>query len=379
MLKRLVLGVCAIVGSVVLGAASCQPPPPPQAPTYSLVSLGTGDTAGNNQVGNGDVLAAAVSADGNEVAFLTLSTNVIPGDPAAGLFLRDRATGGVTRITGQANVGQFAFTPSADGRFVTYETRDPYVGGAEIHVLDRNTNTTQTFGRQYGTSIAPIVSADGSTVIFGVNSAPYEWYPLCEAVDLSTGSSTRCPLGATDRVADGIAAISSNGHFVVNRWRSSDNSTRGLLLWDRTTDTVEDLPASDPPGSQTQALAVSDDGRYLSIYDSSGAGQLDLQTSTVKRPPNNAGAGAYPAATSRDGKYIHLATPATANTGALTRRWNTRSNSLKDLGDLSDPAFAPVPMCSITLVTDDGGVCVNTTDSLDPIDDNAKSDTYLVD
>jgi Tol biopolymer transport system component len=320
-----------------------------------------------------------VSADGNEVAFLTLSTNVIPGDPGAGLFLRDRATGGVTRITEQANVGQFEFTPSADGRFVTYETRDPYVGGAEIHVLDRFTNTTQTFARQYGTSIAPIVSADGSTVIFGVNSAPYEWYPRCEAVDLSTGSSTQCPLGATDRVANGIAAISSNGRFVVNLWSSSDNSTTGLVIWDRTNNTVNDLPASVPPGAYTQVLAVSDDGRYLSIYDSSGAGQLDLQTSTVKRPPNNAGAGAYPAATSRDGKYIHLATPATTNTEALTRRWNTRSNALNDLGGLSDPAFAPVPMCSITLVTDGGGVCVNTADSLDPIDDNAKTDAYLID
>lgn len=372
-MKRLVLGVFAILGSITLGAASCQPPLPPDEPTYSLVSLGTGDTTGANKLGNGDVLSAAVSADGNEVAFLTLSTNVIPGDPRPGLFLRDRTTGAVTRLTGPVNVDQFAFSPSADGRFVTYATRDPYQGGQEIHVHDRSTGSTQTYGRQYGSSVAPVVSADGSTLIFGINSAPYEWYPLCETIDLATDSASDCPLGGTDRVADGIATISPNGRFVVNRWRSTDGSTNGLAIWDRSTDTVSDLPAS-----YNQVVATSDDGRFLTITDASGAGQVDLQTGTVKRPPANAGTGAFTVATSRDGKYVHLATPSTGNTGALTRRWNTRSNTLKDLGDLGDPSFASAPICSFTLVTDDGGVCVNTTDSLDPIDDNTKTDSYLI-
>ena len=123
-MKRIVVGIFAVVGSIVLGASSCQPPPPPPTDlTYSLLSLGAGDTTGADVLGNDDVLTSAISADGNVIAFATLSTNVIPGDPRPGLFLRDQSTGEVTRLGGDVNLSGFNFGPSADGRFVTYVTR----------------------------------------------------------------------------------------------------------------------------------------------------------------------------------------------------------------------------------------------------------------
>ncbi|MEZ5268256.1 MAG: hypothetical protein R2789_06705 [Microthrixaceae bacterium] len=42
----------------------------------------------------------------------------------------------------------------------------------------------------------PVVSADGSSLIFGINSSPYSSYPNCEVVDIATGSSDACELGA---------------------------------------------------------------------------------------------------------------------------------------------------------------------------------------
>ena len=372
-MKRIVVGIFAVVGSIVLGASSCQPPPPPPPTdlTYSLLSLGAGDTTGADVLGNDDVLTSAISADGNVIAFATLSTNVIPGDPRPGLFLRDQSTGEVTRLGGDVNLSGFNFGPSADGRFVTYVTREPLSPSSDITVHDRETGTTRSFVRQYGSSIMPVVSADGSSLIFGINSSPYSWYPNCEVVDIATGSSDACELGGTDRVPGQIGAVSSNGRFVVNRWTSADGAESGFALWDRDTGTVQDLPA------YGQVMAISDDGRYLNMLDFDGAGQVDTDTGAIERPPAAAGDDTAPVAMSRDGRYVQL-TPPPGTAGTHTFRWDTQTDVVEDLGEFTSGAFVPAPVCSFNLVTDDGGVCVNTPDPLDPIDDNAKTDSYLV-
>jgi hypothetical protein len=160
----LVVGVVAsasVVASTRVPVAAGPPALPADSPAptppgvTSRVSIG--DNAGQGNAGSGgvnDIITAsngdqAISADGRWVAFVSVATNLIPGEdhPNGGLFLRDRQDGRTIAVP-WVDAGVFpalvqAAEPSlsADGSVVAFTA-----------IVSRN-----RFGAVAGTSIAPYV------------------------------------------------------------------------------------------------------------------------------------------------------------------------------------------------------------------------------
>jgi Tol biopolymer transport system component len=148
----------------------------------SLISKSTGGTPGD--LGSYE---AAVSADGSVVAFASHATNLVTGDTNKqnDIFVHDRATATTTRVsvstagaqTFDVNGSDFAAI-SGDGQLVAFSTRgSELVAGdtnneTDVFLRDRTTGTTTLIsvdadGTQgNGGSSRPAMSADGRFVAF---------------------------------------------------------------------------------------------------------------------------------------------------------------------------------------------------------------------
>ena len=154
----------------------------------------------NEEGGNSWSEQAALSADGRYVAFLSNSTNLVPGDRnsygeiatsgARGswdVFVRDRLTGRTERVSighagTEGNHRASDPTISADGRFVAFVSHaDNLVPGDnntknDIFVHDRDTgltrlvSSTSAGGFPTGASFVPSIDAAGRVVTYGSNA-----------------------------------------------------------------------------------------------------------------------------------------------------------------------------------------------------------------
>ncbi|HZQ76049.1 MAG TPA: hypothetical protein VFE55_01885 [Acidimicrobiia bacterium] len=114
---------------------------------------------------------ASVTSDGNEVAFASDSSNLVPGDTnnASDIFIRNRHTGQTDRVSvandgGQADGASLWPAMSADGRFVVFESdADNLVpgdtnGAMDIFVRDRLNNITKRLSEKPGAGQSPLPS-----------------------------------------------------------------------------------------------------------------------------------------------------------------------------------------------------------------------------
>src|SRR6476661_381193 len=148
--------------------------------TITRVSV---DSAGNP--GNSYSLFPSISADGQFVAFGSMSTNLVPGDTnnSEDIFVRDLLTNTTTRVSvdsagNQGNGYSFLPSISADGRFVAFLSNASNIvpgdtnNQTDIFVRDLLTNTTtrafvDSAGNQGNNfSFYPSISANGQKVAF---------------------------------------------------------------------------------------------------------------------------------------------------------------------------------------------------------------------
>jgi Tol biopolymer transport system component len=128
---------------------------------------------------------AAVSADGNLVAFASDSSNLVPGDTngVSDIFIRNRGVGKTERVSipgggGQADGASIAPAMSADGRFVVFASEAGNLvpgdtnGVLDIFVRDRMRNETRRLSVKPGGGESPLpsqhpsISANGKWVAF---------------------------------------------------------------------------------------------------------------------------------------------------------------------------------------------------------------------
>src|SRR2546430_666107 len=90
-------------------------------------AISAGQTGGGDAGDRGGRLRPARSADGRFVAFSSLATNLVPGDTNGyyDVFVRDRHTGTTERVSvdsagNQGDGESYAASISADGRFVAF-------------------------------------------------------------------------------------------------------------------------------------------------------------------------------------------------------------------------------------------------------------------
>jgi Tol biopolymer transport system component len=184
----------------------------------------------------------AISADGRFVAFLSLATNLVPGDGNGRVdaFVHDRTTGVTERISvddsGSEGDGDSAPTAiSADGRIVAFVsdatnlvvgdtngTRDVFAHDRLLATTER-VNVATSGSEATGTSYTAALSADGNLVVFDSDAPDLVSGDTNGAWDVFRHDRTT---GITDRVsvdssgAEGLVdsyggAISGDGRVVA--------------------------------------------------------------------------------------------------------------------------------------------------------------------
>jgi hypothetical protein len=244
--------------------------------------------ASNGDQANGGSYGAAVSDDGRFVAFVSLASDLVPGDTnaVADVFVHDRQTRAITRMSrssagaqGNAESGPKPGI-SADGRYVAFTSAaDNLVEGdsnavPDVFVHDRVTGETvrasvANDGAQAdaGSRGIPAMSADGRLVAFvsrASNLVPGDTNSLDDVFvrDLRSGKTERVSVRSdgTQAMLEGARdapAISADGRYVAFVTRSAD-----LVQGD--TNGTEDIFVHDRETGATHRASVASDGRQAS-------------------------------------------------------------------------------------------------------------------
>lgn len=239
--------------------------------SITIVSVNSSGELGNSSSDQG----AAISADGRFVAFISLASNLVPGDTNGlrDLFVHDCLTG----VTQRVNVGPqgqeasavvFTDSLSADGRFIAFSTNadnlvtDDTNGTRDVFVRDLWTQTTERVSvasdgtQAEDTSLRGTISADGRKVAFA------SWAKLDpDDSDGSINVYVRDRLTRTTRrvghstTSSDPPAISPNGRFVAYVSSDALQATLQQIV------TGDNLFVTDLETGETRQLNVRADGR----------------------------------------------------------------------------------------------------------------------
>ncbi|MEW6573224.1 MAG: S-layer homology domain-containing protein, partial [Bacillota bacterium] len=251
--------------------------------------------------GNGNHLYPSINTDGRYVAFISDSSNLVPGDTngAADVFVHDRQLRLTERVSitssgVQANGDSYFPSISADGRYVSFSSdASNLVSGdtnkkADVFVHDRWTRQTTrvsvaTTGVQgEGDHLFSCVSADGRFVAFASDSG-----------NLVTGDTNGAPdvfvhdrqTRRTERVSvstDGVEgtgesvspSISADGRYVAfistskNLVENDTNNVADVFVYDREkgwTERVSVSTTGGQGGKDSHSPSISADGRYVAF------------------------------------------------------------------------------------------------------------------
>jgi len=209
--------------------------------TTELASLGQGGVRPNHES-----WGCTISDDGRFVCFVSLASNLVPGDTNYDydIFVRDRLSGTTERVdvstTGAQSSGDIennAAWISGNGRFVAFMKGAGNLvpgdtnGVTDIFVRDRLNRTTERVSvgvggvQANGASERPTISADGRYVAFASgasNLAPEDPNAMWNVFvhDRRTGTNEAVDVGWNGQMANnllgtGNSSISADGRFVV--------------------------------------------------------------------------------------------------------------------------------------------------------------------
>jgi hypothetical protein len=246
--------------------------------------------------------APAISDDGNFVAFVSYSTNLVSGDTngVSDAFVHDRSTGTTERVSvsssgaqadADTNVGSLpAF--SADGNLVAFSSwASTLVPGdtnthCDIFVHDRSSLVTERVsvnpsgGDANGDSFDQSFSADGQLVAFASYASNLVYRDTNVTYDVfvrdrSSGTTERVSLDSSGNEGDfdsWTPTISADGRLVAF-WSSATNLVPGdtnalgdIFVHDRTSGVTERVSV-DSSGVQSNGAnlfsSISADGRFV--------------------------------------------------------------------------------------------------------------------
>jgi Tol biopolymer transport system component len=255
---------------------------------------------------NGPSSIAEVSGDGRVFVFESGATNWVPGSITGGKIVAvDFGADSVEVLSSTAagtafNGSAFAPSTAGTGRYVVFETFATNLGlpvstsGFQIVRKDRSTGAlalasanaagNPAVGSASGQARNASVSADGRVVTFRSDATNLlgggAGNEYIYAKDLQTGAielisrTTSGGFPATDVAANTAHSISADGRFVVFQTSAANivagvaGGTIQVYLRDRTLGTTE-LVSVGPGGvaanNQSEAAAISPDGRFVSF------------------------------------------------------------------------------------------------------------------
>ncbi|HEY0501050.1 MAG TPA: hypothetical protein VGD48_35265 [Kutzneria sp.] len=246
--------------------------------------------------------APSISADGRYVAFTSSATNLVPGDTnrANDVFVRDRQTGAVTRIsvdsTGlQANNSSGSPSISGDGRFVVF-TSDAtnLVAGdtnkaRDVFLHDLTTAATSRISVSWlgeeadSDSYHPVISADGQHVAYDSYASNLIWQDTNGVHDVfeydrPDNRTSRVSIDSNGRQGNGISqlpSISADGRYVAFSSSASNialfpdtNNADDVFVHDGLsgrTDRVSTDVNGEQGNSASRYVVISADGRFVAF------------------------------------------------------------------------------------------------------------------
>lgn len=260
------------------------------------VSVDSFGVEGNNHSGS-NTFTAAVSSDGQVVAFESSASNLVSGDTNKwDVFVHDRQTGttevvSVDSLGVQGNGHSFYPSISADGRFVAFCSDATNLvasdlnGLTDVFVHDRIAGTTirasvdslgfEATGSSYG-----VISPDGLFVAYSSdadNLVPFDFNVARDIFlfELSTGMVERLSVnssGVEGNRDSYLPAISSDDQVIsYNSWASNlvagdSNKTTDVFVRDRTAGTTERVSVDSlgaEGNSDSESASVSSNGRLV--------------------------------------------------------------------------------------------------------------------
>jgi flagellin-like hook-associated protein FlgL len=256
--------------------------------TGAITRIST-DSSGAQAVG-GNTYNVRFSSDGQFVVFESGATNLVAGDTnnQTDIFVKNLATGAVTRVSTNASGGQVMIgnsnSPrlSPDDRFVAfYSTASTLVAGdtntrADIFVKDLKTGevtrlSTNSSGAEAigGDSRYPIFSPDGRSVVF--ESA---------ANNLVTGDTNASADIFVRSFATASTGIIPNlgGYIVGNAGVTAADDTQFRI--DGTLVGTVDITATMTVADYLEAVRTSTGGRVTAQYDTS-TGEFTYETAAI--------------------------------------------------------------------------------------------------
>jgi Tol biopolymer transport system component len=256
--------------------------------------------------GNAASSSPAISADGRYVAFYSTATN-LDGDTDAlsDIFVRDMESN-TTRLvsrpsgTGPDNLNGHSFAPaiSADGRQVAFDSLASNVGDGDadtkrdVFVRDLEANTTRLVSRPTGVgpdkgnggSGAPAISADGRHVAFqsaatnlGDGDADTKTDVFVRDLEANTTRLVSRPSGPGAEKGDGEsieAAVSATGRFVAFESAAKN-------LGDGDDNVIEDVFVRDQRGAAVPAVRTGN----LLVNGGAEQGTAETQNAVSPDPP----------------------------------------------------------------------------------------------
>ncbi len=268
---------------------------------------------------NGPSSQAAISADGQIVAFVSAATNLVEHDTNGQLdvFVCDRRTGRIELVSRNArgelgNGDSILPALSADGRFVAFKSLasnlvdDDRNGTVDVFVRDRLAGTTQRVSVSFlgrdanGTSYAPAIDCSGRFVAFGSEAnnifrEDFNQLPSMFLRDLPAGRSFLLDISDQGIQADGgvldIAPALSCQPLVVAFASTASNLAPGDL------NQHADVYISTSPVPRCRADADCDDNDLCTTNRCGNDGLCSFEPIPCPAPPQCAAAGACDPAT----------------------------------------------------------------------------------
>ena len=268
-----------------------------KAHTTTGVSVGAGGVQGD-----ADSLLPSISADGQDVAFMSNATDLVTGDTNAqpDIFVYDQTTHSTTRVSVgpggvEANAGSAEAAISGNGRYVAFVSSATNLvpgdtnGFADVFIHDRTAHTTVrvSFGAP-GTqandrSDAPALSSDGRVIAFqsaATNLVPGDTNAHIDAFvrDRGRHTTTRVSVGAAGVQANRgsfTPAVSADGRRVAfTSWATNlvphdRNASPDVFLRNRTARTTTRVSVSSTGRAGTMGsdqAAVSADGGVVAFW-----------------------------------------------------------------------------------------------------------------
>jgi Tol biopolymer transport system component len=258
---------------------------------------------------NGSSFGPALSGDGRFVAFRSTASNLVPGDRnhLQDVFVRDRRTGTMTRISvaddgSEANGKSGGAAISADGQIVAFWSDasnlvpDDTYGKRDVFVRDRLARTTtrvnvSSTGLQANApSRQPALSDDGAVVAFRSDASNLIAQDTNGTGDIfvhdrRTGETTRVSLTSRGGQPNGRSrdpGLNANGRFVAFRSEASNlvphdrNGAGDIFVHDRksgaTTRASVDSRGRGAAGCGVTGCGcdpvLSADGRFVAFWSS---------------------------------------------------------------------------------------------------------------